>query len=176
MTRTKLLPILCCAFIAATAATAATAAAPDATHASRHHAPRVHRHRHHVDLSGQPRIGKASIYAHKFAGRKMADGHRMNPHDGNAASKTLPLGTVAKVTNLENGRSTVVTIQDRGPHVPGRIVDLSPASAQQIGLGKKQGLARVAVTPLAIPPAEGVATAGDAVASDAVEDAGIQKQ
>lgn len=169
MTRTKLLPILCCALLAA----AATAASADAAH------PREHAHRHHryhIDLSGHPRIGKASIYAHKFAGRKMADGHRMNPRDGNAASKTLPLGTVAKVTNLENGKSTVVTIQDRGPHVPGRIVDLSPASAQQIGLDKKQGLARVAVTPLAIPPADGVSPATEAATSDAVADAGVQKQ
>lgn len=172
MTRTKLLPILCCALLSA----AATAATADAAPASREHAHRVHRLRHHVDLSGQPRIGKASIYAHKFAGRRMADGHRMNPHDGNAASKTLPLGTVAKVTNLANGKSTVVTIQDRGPHVPGRIVDLSPASAQQIGLDKKQGIARVAVTPIAVPPTDGVSHATEAVASDAVQDAGLQKQ
>jgi rare lipoprotein A len=172
MTRTKLLPILCCACLAG----AASAATADATHASRAHGHHPTHHRHHVDLSGQPRIGKASIYAHKFAGRKMADGHRMDPHDGNAASKTLPLGTVAKVTNLANGRSTVVTIEDRGPHVPGRIVDLSPASARKIGLDKKQGLARVAVTPLAIPAADGVSHASEAVASDAVEDAGVQKQ
>jgi rare lipoprotein A len=172
MTRTKLLPILCCACLAG----AASAATADATHASRAHGHHPTHHRHHVDLSGQPRIGKASIYAHKFAGRKMADGHRMDPHDGNAASKTLPLGTVAKVTNLANGRSTLVTIEDRGPHVPGRIVDLSPASARKIGLDKKQGLARVAVTPLAIPAADGVSHASEAVASDAVEDAGVQKQ
>jgi rare lipoprotein A len=172
MTRTKLLPILCCACLAG----AASAATADATHASRAHGHHPTHHRHHVDLSGQPRIGKASIYAHKFAGRKMADGHRMDPHDGNAASKTLPLGTVAKVTNLANGRSTVVTIEDRGPHVPGRIVDLSPASARKIGLDKKQGLARVAVTPLAIPAADGLSHASEAVASDAVEDAGVQKQ
>lgn len=172
MTRTKLLPILCCACLAG----AATAATADATHASREPARHPHHHRHHVDLSGQPRIGKASIYAHKFAGRKMADGHRMNPHDDNAASKTLPLGTVAKVTNLANGKSTVVTIQDRGPHVPGRIVDLSPASAQQIGLDRKQGIARVAVTPIAVPSEAGVTHASEAVASDAVQDAPVQQQ
>lgn len=162
MTRSCLLPILCCAILAggAMSAAAAGATSPAREHPSHHH--------HRVDRSGQPRVGKASIYAHKFAGRKMADGHRMNPHGGNAASKTLPLGTVAKVTNLENGRSTVVTIRDRGPHVPGRIVDLSPASAQQIGLDKKQGLARVAVTPLAVPPADGVAKASDTVADGGV--------
>jgi rare lipoprotein A len=157
MTRSRLLPLLCCAvFAVAAASTSLAATAP----ASREHARRSHRH-HRVDRSGQPRVGKASIYAHKFAGRKMADGHRMDPHDDNAASKTLPLGTVAQVTNLENGRSTVVTIQDRGPHVPGRIVDLSPGSAKQIGLDRKQGLARVEVTPIAIPLPDGSVKPGD---------------
>jgi rare lipoprotein A len=96
-------------------------------------------------------VGKASIYAHKFAGRTMANGRRMDPADGNAASKTLPLGTTARVTNLENGRSTVVRIEDRGPHVPGRIVDLSPGSASEIGVTRKQGLALVEVQPLSVP-------------------------
>ena len=94
-------------------------------------------------------VGKASIYAKHFAGKKMANGERMDPADDNAASKTLPLGTKARVTNLENGRSAVVTIEDRGPHVPGRIVDLSPATAGQIGLTHKQGLADVEVVPIA---------------------------
>jgi len=94
-------------------------------------------------------IGKASIYSKRFAGRKMANGERMDPNDDNAASKTLPLGTRARVTNLENGRTAVVTIEDRGPHVPGRIVDLSPATAGQIGLSHKQGVAKVEVVPIA---------------------------
>jgi rare lipoprotein A len=102
----------------------------------------------------KPQVGKASIYAKKFAHRKMANGHRMNPQGNNAASKTLPLGTKALVSNLETGRSAVVTIEDRGPHVPGRIVDLSPATADQIGLERKQGLAKVEVTPLEAPPSE----------------------
>ena len=100
----------------------------------------------------QRQVGKASIYARKFAGRKMANGERMDPQDDNAASKTLPLGTKARVKNLETGQSTVVTIEDRGPHVPGRVVDLSPASAAQIGLDRKEGLAKVEVTPLSTPP------------------------
>jgi rare lipoprotein A len=103
--------------------------------------------RHHL----RSQVGKASIYAKKFANRKMADGRRMNPNDDNAASKTLPLGTRARVTNLENGKSAVVTIEDRGPHVRGRIVDLSPATAEQIGLERKQGIAPVEVTPLDVP-------------------------
>jgi rare lipoprotein A len=55
----------------------------------------------------------------------------------NAASRTLPLGTTAKVTNLETGKTAVVTIHDRGPYVAGRIVDLSPATARDIGLDRR---------------------------------------
>jgi rare lipoprotein A len=99
----------------------------------------------------QRQVGKASVYAKKFAHRKMANGNRMDPNGANAASKTLPLGTKALVRNLETGKSAVVTIEDRGPYVPGRIVDLSPATADQIGLERKQGLAVVEVTPLEVP-------------------------
>jgi rare lipoprotein A len=99
----------------------------------------------------KPQVGKASIYSKRFAHRKMANGRRMDPTASNAASKTLPLGTKALVTNLETGRSAVVTIEDRGPHVPGRIVDLSPATADEIGLERKDGLARVEVKPLELP-------------------------
>ena len=118
-----------------------------------------------VDRSGAQRVGKASFYAAFFAGRKMADGNTMDPHANNAASRTLPLGTTAKVTNLETGRSAVVTIQDRGPYVDGRIVDLSPATARQIGISKRQGIARVAVTPIAVPMPDGRVKLG-AAASD----------
>ncbi|MGJ7507465.1 septal ring lytic transglycosylase RlpA family protein [Variovorax sp. GT1P44] len=107
-----------------------------------------------VDRSGAKQVGKASFYADKFAGRKMADGTRIDPHDDNAASKTLPLGTTAKVTNVETGRSAVVTIQDRGPYVKGRIVDLSPATAREIGISQQDGVAQVEVTPLAIPQSD----------------------
>jgi rare lipoprotein A len=110
---------------------------------------------HALDRSGQRRVGKASFYADKFAGRKMADGTRMDPRDDNAASKTLPLGTKARVTNLETGQSAVVTIQDRGPYVDGRIVDLSPATAEKIGLSREEGLARVEVAPIAVPLPDG---------------------
>ncbi|MBK0392240.1 septal ring lytic transglycosylase RlpA family protein [Ramlibacter algicola] len=108
-------------------------------------------------------VGKASFYAKMFNGRKMANGKPMNPNDDNAASRTLPLGTKALVTNLENGKSTVVTIEDRGPYVGGRIVDLSPASAKDIGLEPKQGLATVEVVPLEVPqPDAGSVKVGDA--------------
>jgi rare lipoprotein A len=100
-------------------------------------------------------VGKASFYAKKFAGRKMADGSRMKQQGNNAASKTLPLGTTAKVTNLETGQSAVVNIQDRGPYVKGRIVDLSPATAQKIGIEPKEGVAEVEVAPITVPLPDG---------------------
>jgi rare lipoprotein A len=104
-----------------------------------------------IDRSGKKRVGKASFYAQMFSGRKMADGKQMDPQHDNAASRTLPLGTTAKVTNLETGKSAFVTIQDRGPYVDGRIVDLSPATAQEIGISHRQGVARVEVSPLTVP-------------------------
>ncbi|HEY2560237.1 MAG TPA: septal ring lytic transglycosylase RlpA family protein [Caldimonas sp.] len=103
------------------------------------------------DRSGKKRIGTASVYSHRFAGRTMADGTPMDPHDDNAASRTLPLGTKAKITNLETGRAATVTIQDRGPYAKGRIVDLSPATARKIGLTPKKGVAKVEVRPIDLP-------------------------
>jgi rare lipoprotein A len=117
------------------------------------------------DLSGRKRTGKASFYGKQFNGRKMADGTPMDPHDDNAASKTLPLGTTAKVTNVETGQSAEVTIQDRGPYVKGRIIDLSPATAREIGLDRHDGITTVVVSPIEVPlPDGGVkqgAAAGD---------------
>jgi len=80
----------------------------------------------------------------------MADGTNMDPHGDNAASRTLPLGTTAKVTNIETGQSAVVTIQDRGPYAKGRIVDLSPSTAREIGITEEIGVAKVQVAPIAV--------------------------
>jgi rare lipoprotein A len=113
------------------------------------------------DLSGRARFGKASFYAIIFAGRKMADGTPMRPLADNAASKTLPLGTIARVTNLETGMSAVVTIRDRGPFVIGRIVDLSPGTARKIGLDRT-GIAEVVVIPIAVPMPDGGFKPGEA--------------
>ena len=107
------------------------------------------------DLSGHERTGKASFYAKKFIGREMADGTPMDPNADNAASKTLPLGTTARVTNVETGQSAKVTIQDRGPYVKGRIIDLSPATARAIGLDPNDGVAKVIVAPIAVPLPDG---------------------
>jgi rare lipoprotein A len=108
-----------------------------------------------IDRSGARRFGKASFYANFFAGRKMADGNIMDPQANNAASRTLPLGTTAKVTNLKTGKSAVVTIRDRGPFVDGRIVDLSPATARLIGITKREGIAKVEVAPISLPMPDG---------------------
>jgi rare lipoprotein A len=116
-----------------------------------------------LDRSGKRRVGKASFYAHMFEGQKMADGKTMDPKHNNAASRTLPLGTTAKVTNLSTGKSAVVTIQDRGPYVNGRIVDLSPATAKAIGITPRQGVAKVQVSPITVPLPNGGLMYGAAI-------------
>jgi rare lipoprotein A len=104
-----------------------------------------------TDRSGRKQVGKASYYANKFAGRKMADGTPMQLDSNNAAHRTLPFGTTARVTNLDTGESAMVVIRDRGPHVPGRIIDLSPSTAMQIGITPRHGVGRVEVEPMAAP-------------------------
>jgi rare lipoprotein A len=113
------------------------------------------------DRSGKKRIGKASYYHSMFNGRKMAGGKRFDPNGANAASRTLPLGTIARVTNLANGKSALIAIQDRGPYVADRIVDLSPKTAADIGI-KQQGVARVEVAPIVVPLPDGRMLVADA--------------
>lgn len=107
------------------------------------------------DLSAQKRHGKASFYAPRFFGKTMANGAPMNPRGNNAASRTLPLGTVAKVTNVATGKSAIIKIEDRGPYVKGRIIDLSPSTARKIGITKRIGVAKVVVAPIAVPLPDG---------------------
>jgi rare lipoprotein A len=92
-------------------------------------------------------VGIASWYGARHAGRRTASGERYNPYQMTAAHKILPMTTRVKVTNLENGRSVVVRINDRGPFVRGRVIDLSYAAARRIGMTKK-GLVRVRVVAL----------------------------
>ena len=122
------------------------------------------------DHSGRKESGVASIYAHAFDGRTMADGQRYEPQGTAAASKTLPLGTVAKVTNLQTGQSTEVTIKDRGPFVDGRVVDLSPHTATAIGLSREQGVTPVIVAPVSVPQTDGSVKAGAGAAAATVAD------
>jgi rare lipoprotein A len=146
------------ALAASIAGTALLAAAPAAQALTNGQAIAVQQ-RTLPDLTGQLRIGKASYYHRMFEGRTMADGKRFDPNAANAASRTLPLGTLAKVTNRENGRSAIVVIQDRGPYVDDRIIDLSPKTADVLGM-RNQGVARVEVAPIRVPLPDGRAIAG----------------
>jgi rare lipoprotein A len=86
--------------------------------------------------------GRASFYGHGSEGKATADGTSFEGDKLTAAHRTLPFGTVVRVTNLANGRMVKVRINDRGPHVRGRIIDLSAAAARALGMGKR-GIAYV---------------------------------
>ena len=86
----------------------------------------------------------ASWYGQKFHGRKTASGERFDMHELTAAHPTLPFGTLVEVRNLDNGRSVVVRINDRGPAVAGRIIDVSYAAAVELGMIDR-GVAEVAL-------------------------------
>lgn len=78
--------------------------------------------------------GIASYYGYDFAGKPTANGERYNPMGMTAASRSLPFGTIVRVTNRNNGRSVVVRINDRGPFVGGRVIDMSQGAAGVIGM------------------------------------------
>lgn len=107
-----------------------------------------------LDYSGKKHIGKASYYARRFHGRKTADGTRMDLASNIAASRSLPLGTTARITNLRNGKTAVVRIKDRGPYAKGRIVDVTPATAAQLGM-TRDGVVPVEVAPIEVPQRDG---------------------
>jgi rare lipoprotein A len=88
--------------------------------------------------------GIASWYGAEHAGAKTASGAPFDPAKATAAHRSLPLRTVARVTNTENGRSVTVVINDRGPFAKGRIIDVSAAAAQVLGI-KHDGIALVRV-------------------------------
>ena len=97
--------------------------------------------------AGYDQTGVASWYGRDFHGKKTANGETYNMHAMSAAHKTLPLPTMVRVTNLDNGRSVVVRVNDRGPFVKSRIIDLSYAAARALGYDRK-GTARVRVQAL----------------------------
>jgi rare lipoprotein A len=86
----------------------------------------------------------ASYYANKHVGKKTASGEAYRSNKLTAAHKTLPFGTSVKVTNLSNGKSVVVRINDRGPFIRGRIIDLSKAAARKIDM-IKAGVTKVRI-------------------------------
>ncbi len=104
------------------------------------------RHRGPETLPRKERVqvGVASWYGKEFHGKPTASGEPFDMYDLTAAHRTLPLGTRCKVTNLENGRETVLKINDRGPFVRGRILDCSYGAAQRLGFAGK-GLAKVRI-------------------------------
>jgi rare lipoprotein A len=102
-----------------------------------------------------PIVGRASWYGRKFHGKKTANGERYNMYELTAATRNLPLGSYAKVTNLKNHRWVLVRINDRGPMVDGRIIDLSYGAAQALDMTEK-GVDTVAIQPIS---ADGTASA-----------------
>jgi rare lipoprotein A len=89
--------------------------------------------------------GIASYYGPGFHGRTTANGERFNAYGLSAAHRSLPFGTMVKVTNQSNGKSITIRINDDGPHVPGRIIDLSEGAFSHIA-SKAQGLANVCIS------------------------------
>lgn len=122
-------------------------------HRDRGHLVQLHQ-RHLSARMGRDQKGTASVYAERFRGRRTADGTRFNPALDTAASKTLPLGTTARVTNLQTGKAATVHVRDRGPYRANRIIDVSPGTAAKLGMDRN-GTAPVAVAP--ISPAGGQA-------------------
>lgn len=92
-------------------------------------------------VAAQAQKGHASWYK---MGKVTANGERFNPHGLTAAHRTLPFGTKVKVKNLRNGKSVVVRINDRGPFIKGRIIDLSRAAAERLGF-KYDGTTKVCI-------------------------------
>jgi rare lipoprotein A len=92
-----------------------------------------------IPMTASAQTGIASVYS----GGRTAEGGYASAHSLTAAHRSLPFGTMVRVTNQRNGRSVVVRIDDRGPYVRGRIIDLTPAAAHELGFS---GLARVTVT------------------------------
>ena len=96
-------------------------------------------------------VGTASWYGDIFQGKPTASGEVYDMYDMTAAHLTLPMGSYVRVTNLHNGRSVIVRVNDRGPIVPGRIIDLSYGAAQALQFRQK-GLQRVRLDLVSIPP------------------------
>lgn len=92
-------------------------------------------------------VWHTSYYGQELAGRKTASGERFNPGALTAAHRTLPFGTKLRLTNVQNGRSVIVRINDRGPFIRGRMLDVSRGAASALGF-VGQGTARLRVEPL----------------------------
>jgi rare lipoprotein A len=109
--------------------------------------------------------GKASWYGPGFHGKETASGETYNQNELTAAHRTLPLGTEVEVTNLKSGKSVKVEINDRGPYVGNRVIDLSRAAAKEIGM-KEKGLATVKIEADSVRKKAGDATAQNTKSKD----------
>ena len=98
--------------------------------------------------------GEASWYGPGFQGRQTASGERFDTNKLTAAHRTLPFGTMVRVTNRDNGKSVTVRINDRGPFIAGRIIDLSQAAAERLDM-LKTGTAQVVIETVSTPPDDG---------------------
>ena len=94
--------------------------------------------------------GEASWYGRANHGKKTASGERFDQNAPTAAHPSLPMGTEIEVTNLETGKKTTLTVNDRGPKTKGRVLDISKRAAQDLGIGK-EGTAQVRIEPKKIP-------------------------
>ena len=130
--------------LAATCASSIAAEQPDtAIHAaSREERTATARSPTPAPAPGGAQHGNASFYSHRLTGRKTASGEAYDPNALTAAHRTLPLGTQLQVVNPKNDRSVVVTVNDRGPIPKNRVLDVSSAAADRLGM-KKAGVTRV---------------------------------
>ena len=103
-------------------------------------------------------VGTASWYGPGFHGKKTASGERFDQNKLTAAHRSLPLDTVVKVTNLDNGKAVKVAINDRGPYVGNRVIDLSRAAARELDM-TDDGTARVRIEVAELPGSNGQASA-----------------
>lgn len=123
--------------VAATAAVTATAGTPAAPAEAEAAQPRAWAEADteaQADTAELIGTGTASFYAAKFHGRRTASGQRFDMHALTAAHRTLPFGSKLRVTNTRNGKSVVVTINDRGPFHGSRVLDVSPAAAERLSM------------------------------------------
>ncbi|MNZ65992.1 RlpA-like protein precursor [compost metagenome] len=103
-----------------------------------------------VGTGSYDETGEASFYGSRHIGKRTASGERYDPNALTAANRDLPFGTYVRVTNLDNSRSVVVRINDRGPFVRGRIIDVSRRAAEALGM-IRSGVADVRVQSLENP-------------------------
>jgi len=101
-------------------------------------------------VENYPQYGNASWYGGPLHGKKTASGERFDMYSFTGAHRKLPFGTIIRVTNLRNGKEVYIKVNDRGPFVKGRIVDLSYAAAKAIGFNRR-GVIRVKIEVISLP-------------------------